>query len=240
MICIQICSGKEWRALKEILNTENSLSYPFGEYIPFSVEGKDCIFYNSGSSKTRSSAACQFAIDNWKPDVIFNLGTCGGVNEKLKKLDLIIANKTVQYDCIIRMGKKSSLFYEPFITEINNSWISLDNFHGTIKEGIIATADQDLNEEFLDLLRAENVLCADWESGAIALVCKLNNIRCCIIRGVTDIPQKGHENSEINQGEDYRTNTPLVMNKLIKIILPFLILSLENKGSYYNINFMKE
>ncbi|MBZ9635232.1 5'-methylthioadenosine/S-adenosylhomocysteine nucleosidase [Clostridium sp. FP1] len=165
------------------------------------------------------------AIDNWKPTINFVLGTCGGVAENLHILDVVIANKTVQYDCIVKMGKERSLFYEPLVTLIDNSWIDFNAFSDKVYEGIIATADQDLNLESLEKLIKENVLCADWESGAIAFICALNNVECCIVRGITNIPVIKDENSDVNQGIDYRVNTPKVMEKLLKSILPKLISS---------------
>ncbi|GCD10519.1 5'-methylthioadenosine/S-adenosylhomocysteine nucleosidase [Clostridium tagluense] len=227
MICIQICSKREWKALKEILCIDFGIvnQYPFGEYINFNISNQECIFYHSGATKTRSSAACQFAIDNWKPTINFVLGTCGGVAKNLHILDVVIANKTVQYDCIAKMGKERSLFYEPLVTLIDNSWIDFNAFSDKVYEGIIATADQDLNLESLDKLIKQNVLCADWESGAIAFICDLNNVKCCIVRGITDIPVIEDENSDVNQGIDYRVNTPKVMEKLLKSILPKLISS---------------
>jgi nucleoside phosphorylase len=210
LICIQICSKREWRALKDILNINEDLigCTPYGEYIYKSIVGKECTFYHSGATKTKSSGACQYAIDKWNPQFIFVLGTCGGVSEKLNLLDIVITNKTVQYDCINRMEDKSPIFYEVLTEDIDN-------------------ADQDLGKEQIDKLRSENVLCADWESGAISHICKLNKIKCCILRGITDIPRKNDINSDKSQGIDYRINTPLIMEKLINTLLPELLKQLN-------------
>ena len=229
MICIQICSKREWRALKDILNINEDLvgCTPYGEYIYKSIVGKECIFYHSGATKTKSSGACQYAIDKWNPQFIFVLGTCGGVSEKLNLLDIVITNKTVQYDCINRMEDKSPIFYEVLTEDIDNGWIDFEGLSLNMFEGLIATADQDLGKEQMDKLRSENVLCADWESGAISHICKLNKIKCCILRGITDIPRKNDINSDKNQGIDYRINTPLIMEKLINTLLLELLKQLN-------------
>lgn len=228
MICIQICSRIEWASIKEMLkiNISEIGEYPYGEYFNYSIYKKEYIFYHSGATKTRSSAACQFAIDNWKPKMVLVLGTCGGVGEGLRVADVIIANKTVQYDCIDRMGRHGAIFYEPMTINIDNSWIDFSKFDERLYEGIVATADQDINFEVLQLLRKEDVLCADWESGAIACVCSLNKIKFCILRGISDIPEN-NEASAINQGMDYRKNTPIVMKKLIDTVLPVVLQNLE-------------
>lgn len=228
MVCIQICSKREWISLKELLKDIELQTnmYPFGEFLRLKLYDRECIFYYSGATKTKASAACQFAIDKWKPQIIVVLGTCGGVNEDLNVLDVIIANKTVQYDCIDRMGNEPYVFYEPLTTTIDNSWIHFSEFNERVHEGIIATADQDINYEVLHMLRKENVLCADWESGAIAYICSINKVNSCIVRGITDIPTENINESACNQGNAYKVNTPRVMKKLIVEFLPVLFRSI--------------
>jgi adenosylhomocysteine nucleosidase len=184
---------------------------PFGEYFEHSIGRNKSIFVQSGDTKTRSAAACQFAIDRWHPDGIVNLGTCGGVANKIKKLDIIMARKTVQYDCIIRFGEAQGLFYKPMITVVDTSWIDISGVSRKLHKGTIASADQDLNVKWRERLRKENVLGADWESGAISKVCELNKMKCLILRGVTDIPDG-------NQESDFENNTPIVMESLLQIL----------------------
>ena len=56
---------------------------------------------------------------------------------------------------------------------------------------------------------------ADWESASIAKVCELNRIKCLILRGVTDIPEKSKEDI---QERDYKKNTQTIMKDLLEII----------------------
>jgi adenosylhomocysteine nucleosidase len=184
---------------------------PFGEYFEHSIGRNKSIFVQSGDTKTRSAAACQFAIDRWHPDGIVNLGTCGGVANKIKKLDIIMARKTVQYDCIIRFGEAQGLFYKPMITVVDTSWIDISEVSRKLHKGTIASADQDLNVEWRAILRKEKVLGADWESGAISKVCELNKVRCLILRGVSDVPDR-------RQASDFEKNTPIVMESLLQIL----------------------
>jgi nucleoside phosphorylase len=212
-LCIQICSNLEWRSLKRILaiGQPKILRQSFAKYFEHRLGRNESIFFHSGDTKTRSAAASQFAIDTWYPDGIVNLGTCGGVAKKIKKLDIIMARKTVQYDCIIRFGEAKRLFYRPMVTKIDTSWVDLSGVSTKIYPGTIATADQDLDSEWREKLQKENVLGADWESGAISKVCELNEVKCLILRGVTDIPNG-------TQSFDWKNNTPIVMRHLLQIV----------------------
>jgi nucleoside phosphorylase len=226
MICVQICSELEWQAVKDILNPQNedTNNYPYGEYFGQAIGHKQIIIFNSGDTKTKSAAACQYAIDHWNPKIIIVLGTCGGVDERLKLLDVVSADKTAQYDCIIRMAGENNYFYPTFDVDIDNIWIDYSLFPEKIHSGLIATADQDIDYAKRKELIKHNVLAADWESGAISYVCKMNKIKCCIIRGVTDVPT----GNDKKQGTDYKYNTPLIMKKLINDILPCLLKQITN------------
>lgn len=225
MICIQICSKLEWASTKNIMKiTEDLVDFtPYGEYISKNIMGRECILFHSGATKTKSSGGTQYAIDKWNPEILFVLGTCGGVSENLKTLDIVIANRTVQYDCITGMSGPNQMFFEYFIEDIDNSWIDYDKLSINIYEGLVATADQDVGNRQIDKLRRENVLCADWESGAISHICKINKVKCCILRGITDVPDKNDLCSDNKQASDYKTNTPIVMEKLINVVLSELI-----------------
>lgn len=230
-ICIQICADNEWDAVKQILSkilhqegTERGY-----EYIVHLSDGIQCVYFYSGASKTYAAAGCQFAIQKWNPYMFFVAGSAGGVGADLKELDLVIANRTVQYDCISRMGDEAQLFYRDFIVDIDNSWIVWDQLPEKLHEGLIATADQDIDYALRNKLLNHGVLAADWESGAIAPVCCKNQVPCCIIRGITDVPAEQGNDDE--QGNSFRKNTPVVMQRLIINILPALLAMLEKSNT---------
>ena len=61
----------------------------------------------------------------------------------------------------------------------------------------LVSADRDILPEDIRQLRERyDAVAADWESGAIAWVAKRNNIRCLILRGVSDLV-------DTNGGEAY-------------------------------------
>jgi len=222
-VCIQICSKQEWIAFKNILNVEPAeLSvFPFGEFTKRKISNKDCIIYNSGPTVTKSSAAAQYAINIWNPAIIIVLGTCGGLADGLSISHIILANKTVYYNCFKNDLYFNELIYEPLTTEIDYSWINRKNMLANVHEGTIATNDHYGNFDATKLIKEQNVLCVDWESAAIAYVCSINKIKCCIARVITDLPLKIRDEFLINK--EYKENTPRIMDSLLKDILPILL-----------------
>jgi nucleoside phosphorylase len=219
-VFIQICSDHEWRCTKSVLNIKEGIliPQPFGEYFEHLINHHDFAIFHSGAGKTKAAAACQLAIVLGRPDAVINLGTCGGVEENLNLLDIVIAEKTVQYDCIVRFGEERQLFYEPMITHIDTSWVDLGSITTKLHRGTIATADHDLDHEWRKVLQSQQVLGADWESGAIAKVCELNKTRCLILRGVSDIPCERPSPEADIQALDYDRNTPLIMERLFEVV----------------------
>ena len=163
---IQVSAHNEWESVKSCLLPGKCRIAPFGETFNHRINDAECVFFQGGSSKTRSAASCQYAISRWKPDRHFIIGT---------------------------------------------------------QEGFIASADQDVDYETRIKQQSENVMVADWESGAISLICKCNFIPVCIIRGVTDIPGNSSKECASSQNKAYIKNTPLVTRKIYKKILEKII-----------------
>jgi adenosylhomocysteine nucleosidase len=216
---IQVCSENEWTSLKSLSLVTNLITTPFGEAFDLSINNNNCVIFHGGSSKTKSAASCQYAIDTWKPNRHFVIGTAGGVANDIKELDIVIANQTALYDIIFRMGEPYEFIPVETIIQIDNSWFDFSKLPANTHEGFIASADQDVDFNTKLKLQTANVMAADWESGSIALICKINKVPCCIIRGITDIPIDSSEENLINQGDAFIKNTPKVMQKIFKEIL---------------------
>nr|WP_254281646.1 hypothetical protein [Exiguobacterium aurantiacum] len=84
---------------------------------------------------------------------------------------------------------------------------------------IIATADRAVVmwKDYVELKEHE-ITIADTEAGAIAYICKKNDVECIIIKGISDFPtDEGHYDpvaSNAQQINVYLANTPKVMVKI--------------------------
>ena len=224
---IQICSGTEWRATGALLGVtaDRIGSFPYGEFARVPIAGRDCVFFHSRRTKTRAAGACQYAIDRWNVDPVLVLGTCGGVAQQLRVMDLVVAARTIQYDCQDQRPEMG------LVVEADPAWLALAADLGEpIHAGTIASADHDATFETLDSLRKLDVLAADWESGAIAAVCHLNGVRWAVLRGVSDVPRASGDEDVALQLRDYRENTPTIMARLLRL-LPRIVGALDDRLS---------
>ncbi len=76
---VLISANAEWRVVKEMypnLETKPSL---FGEYANLQLSTFNLQLFHGGWGKISAAASAQYVIDHFKPDLLINLGTCGGV-----------------------------------------------------------------------------------------------------------------------------------------------------------------
>lgn len=219
-LAIHVCAELEWRFTKSLrkICRDSLTRHPFGECFEDLIGKHRALIYESGATKTRSAAACQYIIDRWRPDAIINLGTCGGVAEGIDKGDLVLATRTFQYDVRQRFGKPSKRFDRGLTVDLDTSWVRATGYSRIIHKGLIASADQDLDYEQRRSLERMGALAADWESASIATVCALNGVRCLILRGVSDIPTKAGLSGARAQERDYVQRTRVIMEELFAAV----------------------
>jgi adenosylhomocysteine nucleosidase len=211
-IGIQICSGTEWRAAKLRLAVPSDLvqAQPYGEFFPWTIGSRDCVFFHCRRTRVRAAGACQYAIDRWRVDPVIVLGTCGGVGAGLGVGDVILATKTIQYDC---QDQRPDMGHT---VVADTAWVNLADVH--IQRGPIASADRDMTFDIVADLRSQGALGADWESGAIATVCALNRVRWAVLRGISDVPLAPGEDDARRQLADYAANTDRIMTSLLGLL----------------------
>lgn len=223
MIGVNIAAKKEWRAVLEKFNISSEIckSYPFGEYFTSNMYGEDLIFYESGVRKMNCSAATQYMIDHFNLSKIIVIGTCAGIDNNYKKLDIFVPNKVVQYDCTVKET-------EPLIKDSFTVLFDTTNLPDGLQTGTLGTADKPVVmwKDYLEL-RENNIAIADTETAAIAYICKANNVNCTILKGISDFPIKDDILTEgKTHQEQYNVfveNIPIVMNKVLDNYLEFAI-----------------
>lgn len=215
MIGVLVASKKEWDVLLNIYNIsdDNLEKYPYGEFYRTIFQNKDVVFYRSGVRKVLSSSATQYMIDKFSLEKVIVIGTCSAVNESYDYIDVLVPSRIVDYDSIVR--EIEFTVNEGNYIELNPVNISLDYFDcylGTSDKELVLWKDN-------TYLASVGIDASDTESYAVAKVCKTNNIKCNVIKGVTDRPMKGEFGTK-EQLEVYEENVPLVMKKIIEDYLP--------------------
>jgi adenosylhomocysteine nucleosidase len=208
-IIVLISANSEWKAVKEILAPSQVQSTPMGE--TFDVQ--PLTYFHGGWGKISAAATTQYVIDHFQPDLLINLGTCGGFEGRIARGTVILVTKTIVYDISEQMSDPD-IAIAHYSTEPDLSWLPVPLPH-PVQRGLLVSADRDIfPADIPGLVQKYGAVAADWESGAIAWVAKRNGIRCLILRGVTDLVSTGGGEAYGNI-RLFHENTKLVMKMLI-------------------------
>jgi len=183
-IVVIISAIAEWKAIKEIFPDLNVKDSVYGESANLHHGGYDLKLYHSGWGKIASAGMMQYVIDHDQPDLVVNLGTCGGFEDLVEQGDVILVERTFIYDIVELMGDLNILDY--YASTLDLSWLPKPYPH-PICLGMIASADSDLPPDKIASLKAHGAIVGDWESGALAWVANKNKQKLLILRGVSDL-----------------------------------------------------
>ena len=161
-----------------------------------------CLVVECGVGKVNAARAAQIMIDFYKISRIFNVGTAGGMDRRLKVGDIIISNHSVQFD-YDRTALGNDLAHIP---NLKSAYIASDPqlveqcrmvmerltdeacFENKIYAGTVVTGDifKITDETCTRIKNNFNPLCIEMEGAAIAHVCELCNIPFVSVRSVSN------------------------------------------------------
>ena len=185
-VVIIFSAESEWRAAKKFLKVAFVETSPFGECFAILKGEQTLIYLQGGWGKIAAAASAQYAIIRWKPDLVINLGTCGGLQGQVDRGTVILADRVLVYDLLEQMGnQQQALDYYTTVPDL--SWLQ-EPYPQAVQRGLMLSADRDiLPEQVAWLQETFGGVAADWESASIAWVCDKNKVRCLILREVTDL-----------------------------------------------------
>jgi len=207
---VLVSAGAEWRAVKEILRPAQVTPSPLGEW--FDASGAR--FFHGGWGKISAAASAQYVIDHFSPQILVNLGTCGGFDGRIQPGDLLLVEKTITYDIFEPMGDSAAAI-EFYSTWLDLSWLRTLPATPALRRGLMVSADRDiLPADIATLIEKYDARAADWESSAIAWVAVRNGVRVLILRGVTDLvsPHGGEAYGDLAL---FQTRTRHIMSTLL-------------------------
>jgi adenosylhomocysteine nucleosidase len=211
-ITVLVSAIAEWEGVKPLFPDAKIRQFPFGECFDALIDNEHVSFFHSGWGKIASAGSIQYVIDHYHPDLIVNLGTCGGFEGVVRQGDVILVDKTYVYDIVELMGDLDIATY--YASSLDLNWLAEPHPHPT-RCGLIASADSDLPPERIPFLKSKGALAADWESAALAWVAKKNNARLLILRAVSDMvsEQGGEAYGDIGI---FSERAKVIMKKLVE------------------------
>lgn len=213
-IAVLVSANIEWKATKKIFPNEKFSTSPWGEYFFKEIEKENVLIFHEGWGKVAAAGATQYVIDHFNPDILINLGTCGGFEGEVKAGKIILADRTIIYDIVEAMGDSKEAIAD-YTTEIDLRWLG-ENLPVVVRKTVLVSADKDLRPEEIDFLKKEyHAVAGDWESGAIAYTAQRNHKKVIILRGVSDTVGKQTAEAYGNIGL-FAERTDAIMKQLFE------------------------
>lgn len=170
------------------------------KFIKGIINKSEVILVQAGVGKVNAARTTQILIDNFKIDVVINIGSAASAKDDLDIGDIVIGKKLVQHDFditafdhpkgyISNVGQYMESDKE-LVEKIEETAEQLKDNEFKIKIGTIASGDifcteLSMKNKIKDKFDADAI---EMEGAAIAQVCKLDNIPFIVIRGISDSP----------------------------------------------------
>lgn len=219
-IVVIVSSNGEWQAVKSLFPQVVAEQTAFGECFDAQIDRWPVTLFQGGWGKVSAAASAQYAIDHLKPELLINLGTCGGFEGRIEQGLIILVEKTIIYDILEQMTDPQAAI-DSYTVNIDLSWLPRLT-PSPVLRGLLVSADRDIvREEIPLLIEKYEAVAADWESGAIAWVADRNHQRLLILRGVSDVV--GEEGDEVyGEYELYTSRAREIMRNLVEVLPKWL------------------
>ena len=231
---VVISANAEWRAVRSSFSAAEPRPSPYGPWFvaDLDVDGRTepVLFFHGGWGKIAAAASAQYAIDHWSPELLVNLGTCGGFEGEIEKGTIILVEQTVVYDIIEQMADPVAVIAH-YTTDVDLSWLE-EPYPQDVRRTLLVSGDRDLLVGDIPRLKAEfGAVAGDWESGAIAWVAAHNNTRCLILRGVSDLV--GPSGGEAYEGNMcvFVEGTREIMKQLVHFLPAWIAMGTSERNS---------
>jgi len=173
----------------------------------YTAELNNCRFIFALSGVGRANTAINSALiaKEYKPDIMLNVGTAGGLQKEQKILDLVIPSEIVAVDVDLTslgfeygqvLGEPASYFASK---ELQAKLLEISKGFVTTHEGTVGSSETFIckPEQVAEIRRrfGENrVVCVEMEAFSIAVTCSRFKIPFAIIRSLSDVPAHGEGN----------------------------------------------
>lgn len=204
-----ICAAdKELSPFLSIINNQSITEKAMLKFYSGTIETIPVVALFCGVCKTNAAVATQILIDTFGCDIIINAGTAGGMDEKLKILDTVVATEVAHWDVADGILTEyhpwaESIYFKSDIKLIEASKKAVTkNGIKNVYFGRMVTGEAFIEDNFRDDINKKYApLCVDMESASIAQTCYVNCVPFIIVRSITDTAEHSGEGNFVENCE---------------------------------------
>lgn len=196
------------------------------EFVSGKLCGKDVVAAQCGIGKVNAAICAQSMILTYSPELMINSGVGGSLTKELTFGDIAIARSLVQHDVdtsplgdpVGLVSTVNKIYFdcdERAVSLIDGIVREMEGVSGTV--GTIASGDQFIGSgERKDWIEKQfGAIACEMEGGAIAQVCDVNQVKCAVIRAISD-------NADDDSHMDYGQFVQMAARRSIDVLLKLL------------------
>ncbi|KKB36386.1 5'-methylthioadenosine/S-adenosylhomocysteine nucleosidase [Bacillus thermotolerans] len=191
---------EEVAILRDHIDNRQAETIANSEFTTGSMHGTEVVLLRSGIGKVNAAMTTSVLLHHYKPDVVINTGSAGGLDPNLNIGDVVISTEVRHHDVDVtafgyEYGQVPQL---PAAFEADHQLVGIAaNYAASegvqVVKGLIATGDSFMNDPERTLAIGEKfngLQAVEMEAAAIAQVAYQFGVPFVIIRSISDIAGK--------------------------------------------------
>lgn len=220
-IGIIVAMGVEFQLVEALLNGKNDHEIRGIRYVTGKLGEKDIVLGQCGIGKVCAAVGTVEMIRHFSPDYILNTGVAGGIDARLRVMDMVVGKEVVYHDVWCGTGNERGQVqgmparYEADVKLLGAALSVTSDI--ALCAGLICSGDQFITDRVVLESIKKNFpegLAVDMESGAIAQVCYMYAIPFLSCRIISDTP--GQVENNALQYKDFWTAAPEKSFEILK------------------------
>jgi adenosylhomocysteine nucleosidase len=220
---------EEVHVLRDKLDNLNKEVVAGSEYNVGTYESKEVVLLKSGIGKVNAAMATAILLEKYKPDVVINTGSAGGLHTDLSVGDVVISTEVRHHDVDVTAfnyeygqvpGMPAAFPSDEKLRSIAKK--CAEKINGIqVVEGLIVTGDSFMNDPVrVDYVKGKfgDLHAVEMEAAAIAQVCYAFNVPFVVTRALSDIAGKESDVSFDQFIHTAAENSTLMVEEMIKAL----------------------
>ncbi len=186
-----LCAASlEFDAVVERLKAVEEKSVLKRRFASVDISGNRYFIIQTGIAKANAAMSAQYLIDNFKLDLLLNLGTCGALKDKFEIGDVVVCQEIINHDLVSEMIIEGPPYtYEGIFKlpeDLRDKFV--DSSTKTVRIVTGETFIDDGNRN--DIINRYHPDVVDMETAAFAQVAFSNDVKFISIRAISDTPKE--------------------------------------------------
>ncbi len=194
-IGIIVAMGSEFQLVESLFESEEEEKAGAYRFVRGKIGSKEAVLMQAGIGKVCAAVGAVEMIGRFRPECILNTGVAGGIDEKLRVMDIVVGGEVAYHDVWCGEGNEIGQ-----VQGMPSRYPGAENLLQAVRsvktdvalwEGLICSGDRFITERSaLEGIKRDfpEGLAVDMESGAIAQVCHIYGVPFLSCRIISDTP----------------------------------------------------